>query len=239
MPFDHFHIEPSWQSPLAAADLGSLEGLMRTQLGKCVSDHGRGQVIRIELAGGQVVFVKRDTFSPAMLKNALADLCHLKSPRDPATREVEAIRRVASLGVRTPLPLAWGHRKFGPFPLQSVLVTAELTGKHLHIMLKYGAPRDEVRSALSWSGRTAGAIYRAGLSWPDLMPKHFFIEEESAGVLDLIRVHQAKGPVATYMPAQVGRFCDKARFFGTEEEDLAFFLEAMDYEGLLKRTGVS
>lgn len=227
------HIEQQWRGILGAAGLDSLDALMRSERGKCVSWHTRGQTYRIELDGGHVIFLKRDVRTLTMFKDALTDICRLARPEPPCIKEIGALGQVRELGISVPQPVAWGQRRSAGLPCQAAMVMTVLNGVSLHKIIQSDPPEADRSVAICAAARTAAKLYEAGLSWPDLAPKHFLIENGLAGVLDLARMRKTAMPLRTYMPRQVERFLARLRGWGGGEEDVRTFLDAMGYEKML------
>jgi len=237
---ENLHIDEQWRDALAAAGLADFDALMDWDDSKCLSWHDRGQVYRIELPDGRAAFLKRDAFTSA--KWILTDLCHLRRPTEPCLHEMAMLRRVAAIGVPAPAVVAWGQRRRCGLPHRSVLVMTPLAGTPLHKLLRAGADEPTRRAAMQAAGRAAAMIYRAGLSWLDLVAKHFFVtldsDDEIAGVLDLTRMRPTRSQPASYMPKQVAKFAASLRDFGGSGADLAVFLDALGYADVLDRSAL-
>ena len=221
------HIEGTWQNALAAAGLDTFDALMESEQGKCVSRHDRGQTYRITLGDGETIFLKRDTFTS--LKDILMDFSALRRPQPACMIELAAIRRVRELGIAVPEPIAWAQRPVGIVPYRAVLVMRKLPGTALSELLKTDPPQEKRQAAMQAAGRSAGRLYRAGLSWPDIAPKHFFVDagviDSLAGILDLARMREARLAKCLYMPKQIGRFISKLRARGGSDADEQAFME--------------
>ena len=224
------HIEDGWHGRLAAAELDTFDALMQSDRGLCRSWHDCRQTYQIKLVGSETIFLKRDTRSS--LKDLSADLCRLRRPQPLCMVELAALRRVAELGVRVPEVIAYGQRRRAGLPWQAVLVMRRLPGVALHKFLRADPPAPARQAAMRAAGAVAGRLYGAGLSWPDLVPKHFFLEDDLAegttGVLDLARMRPTRLPRRTYIPRQVRRFCGALLADAGNEADQAAFLEALD-----------
>jgi len=216
------HISDPWRKALTALGLDSFRALMTSQAGRCVSRHDRGQTYRIDLPTGKVIYLKRDAYTPP--KDILADLCCLRRPDAPCLSELRALRHVRELGIPAPEAIAWGRRPKAGLPWQAVLVTTELTGTSLHRLLRNRPTPQRRQEALLAAARTVATLYRARLSWPDLLPKHLFISDGDAGVLDLARMRRLLRPRRLYMPEQIRRFCNALLACGTEPPDVQTFL---------------
>jgi len=222
---DELHFVEQWRRTLAAAGLGSFDEMMQSHQGTLVSHHTRGQTYRIELPRGQTVYLKRDAVTT--LKDVLTDLSYLSRPQPPCIVELRALNHVAALGISAPQVLAWGQRRRASLPHQAVLVTRELAGTPLSELFKADAPADVRRDALCLAGALAAKLYRARLSWPDLAPKHFILDGDAVGILDLARMRRTVRPRWTYMPKQVRRFCLRLRARGGSEADRNAFLTSL------------
>ena len=97
----------------------------------------------------------------------------------------------------------------------------------------------EPAQALRSAGAAARKLYEAGLSWPDLLPKHLFLADGAAGVLDLARMRHTRRALKRFMPRQVGRFCAKLRACGADAGDVAAFLEGLGHAAVLGRVARS
>jgi len=217
------HIEDEWRAALTEAGLGSFEAMMTSCRGRQVSWHTRGVTYRVELPDGRAVFLKRDVFTLTMLKDAVGDVLRLARPEPPCIKEAAALRRVRQLGIAAPEPIAWGQRRRFGLPVQAVLVMTELPGVALPAALEGDLSARSRLAAVRAVGHLARKLYEAGLSWPDLAPKHFLIADGSAGVIDLARMYQARRRPRSYMPQQVQRFCVKLRACGASDEEAAAF----------------
>ena len=225
------HIEERWRGPLAGAGLDTFDAMMASEKGVCVSMHDRGQTYRIELPAGETVYLKRDTYTSA--KDILTDLCSFRRPEPPCAVELAAIRSLSDLGIPAPEPIAWGRRSRAGLPWRAVLVMRPLHGTPLSDLLKSGAPEETRATALRATGDLAGRILGAGLSWPDMAPKHFFIPlddvgAELPGVLDLPRMRRTYRPLRWRLPRQLRRFCSRLRARGGTDADEAAFLDALN-----------
>lgn len=236
---NELHIEDEWLDALKAGGLDTFDALMTSERGRCFSMHDRGQTYRIELPDGRAVFLKRDTFTS--LKDICEDTLHLRRSQPPCVVELAAIRHVARLGIPAPPPIAWGQRRRGPLAWRAVLVTGPLEGTPLSELLAAGMSDQAREAAMRAVGRTARKLYEAGLSWPDLAPKHFFLSQDGdtqpTGVLDLARMRPTRRALKRYLPKQVARFCGKLRLRGGADADERTFLDALGYEELLGRRG--
>ncbi|MCD4699612.1 MAG: hypothetical protein K8R91_03455, partial [Phycisphaerae bacterium] len=190
-----------------------------------VSWHTRGQTYRIELPGGKVVFLKRDTYTGA--KDILADLVNLRRPLAPCINEMHALGLVADLSIPVPEVIARGHRGRAALPWQAAIIMTELQGVPMSEFLKTDQPADRRRIVMIAAGEVAAKLFRAGLAWPDMAPKHFIIDGDTVGILDLARMRKTRRTVKSFMPKQVRRFCNRFRGRGGNEDDLKNFLNAL------------
>jgi len=220
-----FHVEERWRPLLERAGLAGLEALLGFEDGRIVGWHKRSQTYRLEL-DGRVVFLKRDTLT--LRKQILLDLLRLRPTLPMTYKERQAMERAAGAGVRTAEILAWGQVRRWGLAHRGVLVTAELAGTPLDKLLGSAGP-DRRRDAMAAAGRTAAKLYAAGLSWPDLLPRHVHvIEGGDAGLLDLERLRPAAGArLACDRRRQVERFIDECRACGAGEDDLAALTEGV------------
>ncbi|MCK4623982.1 MAG: phosphotransferase [Phycisphaerae bacterium] len=219
------HIKDEWKGPLVAAGLDTFDAVMGSEQGKCASWHTRGQTYRIEMPGGEVVFLKRDTYTSA--KDILTDLVNLRRPLAPCINEMHALRLVADLGIPVPEVIAWGRRGWASLPRQAAIIMTELPGAAMSEFLKTDHPSESRRIVMSAAGAVAAKLFRAGLCWPDMVPKHFIIDGDTVGILDLARMRKTARPVERFMPKQVRRFSDRLNKRGGNADDLKNFLDAL------------
>ena len=215
------HICEGWRDELARAGLDSFDALMHTTAGECMSHHRRGEVRRIELPGGEAVYLKRDLLT--MLKQVLADLLSGRRPQPFTVKERLGIERASALGIRAAEPIAWGQRRRFRLPWQGVLVTGVLAGEPLHVWLASNKDRSERAGILREVGCRVARLYSARLSWPDLLPKHIFTDDRgSIGLLDLERLRPTCRPLRC-MRKQVSGLVDDLRGLGVGDEELEAF----------------
>ncbi len=227
------HIEDEWKGPLVAAGLDTFDAVMGSTDGKCVSWHTRGQTYRIELPamrtskgpGGEVVFLKRDTYTSA--KDILTDLVNLRRPLAPCINEMHALGLVADLSIPVPEVIAWGRRSRASLPWQAAIIMTELPGVPMYEFLSAAPPADRRKAVMRSAGAVAAKLYRAGLSWPDMAPKHFIINGDEVGILDLARMRRTRRPAEWFMPKQVRRFSNRLISRNGSEDDLKNFLDAL------------
>ncbi len=219
------HIKDEWKGPLVAAGLDTFDAVMGSEQGKCASWHTRGQTYRIEMPGGEVVFLKRDTYTSA--KDILTDMVNLRRPLAPCINEMHALRLVADLGIPVPEVIAWGRRGRASLPWQAAIIMTELPGAAMSEFLKTDHPSESRRIVMSAAGAVAAKLFRAGLCWPDMVPKHFIIDGDTVGILDLARMRKTARPVERFMPKQVRRFSDRLNKRGGNADDLKNFLDAL------------
>ena len=216
-----------WRQPLARAGLDRLDVLLGPGDWECVSYHKRGQTFRLVLDGGEVVFLKRDAFT--MAKNILGDLVRLRRPQPQTCKERLAIQRVAALGIATPQVIAWGQRRRRHLPWQAAMLTTCLPGTPADEYLASEACPDAKRTVLQAVGWALARLYRADLSWPDLVPRHVHVSENAAvGMLDLERLRPCRNAMRRCMPPQVARFCRMLRDGGLAQDDLAALLHGFE-----------
>ncbi len=228
------HISDEWKGPLAAAGFDTFDAVMGSVQGECVSWHTRGQTYRIELPalrtsngpGGEVVFLKRDTYTS--VKDILTDLVNLRRPLAPCINEMHALGLVADLGIPAPEVIAWGRRGRALLPWQAAIIMTEIPGAAMSEFLKTDQPTDRRRVVMNAAGAVAAKLYQAGLSWPDMVPKHFIIDGDTVGILDLARMRKTRRPAERFMPKQVRRFSDRLDKRGGNEDDLKNFLDALN-----------
>ena len=234
MPSVELHIDEQWKDALASVGLDSADAMMNSTQGKCFSNHTRGQTYRIELDapdGLGAVFLKRDMYTSS--KDILTDLCSFRYPQPPCLVECRALKLVAELGIPAPRPIAWGQRRRFALPHQGVLVMTPLGGESIAEFLSAAPPQEDRIAKMHDVGQIAKLLYEAGLSWPDLRPKHFILAEKGMGVLDLARMRPTKRPRRCYMPKQVGRFLKALTDCGGNAADRNAFLYAIACDGIL------
>ena len=222
------HIETEWDDALAAAGLDSFDAMLAFTSGRRMSSHDRGQTYRVELPDGRTIFLKRDIFTSP--KDLYVDLKSLRLPQPPCIVETRALHRVGGLNIPCPRPIAWGQRRRRGLPWQAVLVMLPLAGRPLDEFIMADPPADDRAAAMRACGQTVARLYAAGLSWPDLAPKHLYLPEEGEGlpgVLDLARMHPTRRPRWLYMPKEVGRFCRKLHSRGGTDADAQAFRQAL------------
>ncbi|MDY7010351.1 MAG: lipopolysaccharide kinase InaA family protein [Planctomycetota bacterium] len=219
------HINEQWKDALAAVGLDTFDALMGSSQGKCVSWHRRGQTYRVELEGGKVIFLKRDTYTS--VKDIFTDLVNFRRPQPPCFNEMLAIKKVAELGIRAPEVISWGQRRYGGLPWQAAIIMTELPGVPMSEFLKTDQPAENRAVVMNAAGAVAAKLFSAGLSWPDIAPKHFIIDGDTVGILDLARMRKTNSPVKFFIPKQVRRFGDRFRSRGGSEDDLKIFLNAL------------
>jgi len=222
-----FHIDQEWREVLADEGLAGLDALLACDRGVCCSWHTRGQVYRIELADGRTIFLKRDTFTATMLKDAFADLVRLDFPQPPCVKELAALNAVRALGIAAPKPIAWGQRRRLALPVSAVLITMPLAGTPISKMLNGAAEEGALRQALVSAGRIAARLCEAGLSWPDLRAKHFLVDGDTVGILDLARMRRTGQSAARDMVKQTAKFLGELRRLGGSDGDEDAFSEGL------------
>lgn len=229
-------IRPEWRDALARAGLDSFGALMAYEGGRCCSRHTRGQTYRVELPGGEVVFLKRDAFT--MVKHILGDLLRFRRPQPLTCKERWANGRVAALGIAAPEAVAWGQRRRMGLPHQAVIVSTALPGTDLGEYLPRTAAEAARHAVLAAAGSAVAKLYEADLSWPDLLPKHIVVSDDRAiGLLDLERMRPCRNALVRCMPAQVRRFCRRLQGCGASEAEVDVFLDALGYEDLVDYEG--
>ncbi len=228
-------INEQWKDALAAAGLDTFDAMMASSQGRCVSWHTRGQTYRIELAGGEVVFLKRDTYTS--VKDIFTDLSYLRRPMPPCINEMYALGLVADLGIAAPEVIAWGRRHRASLPWQAAIVMTELPGAPMYEFLSADPPANRRKAVMRTAGAVAAKLCRAGLAWPDMAPKHFIINGDTVGILDLARMRRTRRPMKWFMPKQVRRFCQRFRNRGGSDDDLKTFLDALGGIGKYNITG--
>lgn len=225
-------IKPEWRPRLAKAGLDSFDALLHFEGGECVSHHTRGQTIRLLLPGGQTLYLRR--IVRTLAKQIAADWLRFRRSQPLTVKEHRALLRVAAMGVDCAEPVAWGQRRRWAMAWQGVLVTTPLEGRPLDDYLTAEAEAARRRAALAAVGAALRTLYEAGLSWPDLVPKHVYVTDIArVGLLDLERLTPRRNALVRCMPGQVRRFCGLLRGGGADLADLDVLLDALGYEDLV------
>lgn len=221
-------ISPRWQDVLRGAGLESFAKLMAFQGDWRVSHHKQRDAHKVVLPDGRAVFLKRN-FS-TQIKHILADIMVARRPEPLVVKEARAICLAAAAGVTTPdiIVSAQRRRWFGPH--QGVLLLTELPGEPMDIWL---ARSDRSADALVGAGEAIARLYRAGLSWPDLLPKHVFLSADGqVGLLDLERLRESTAAPRELLK-HLPRFCRQMRRCGANEQDMRSLLAGLcEGEGL-------
>ena len=169
----NLNIAPAWRDSLAEAGLDSLDSLLALGRGRLLSSHARGWVREVELAGGQVVYVK--CALRTKLKQIASDLARFGRPQPLPEKERQGIRHVQSLGIAAPEVIAWGQRRRLGLPWQAALVMGPLAGQPIHQCLRALDPVARTE-ALDAAAQVVAQIRRAGLWWPGLRIKHIYLD---------------------------------------------------------------
>jgi tRNA A-37 threonylcarbamoyl transferase component Bud32 len=155
-------------SPLAALNL----------TGEIVCGHPARHVARVVLAGGRVVYLKREHVVgwPARLKNARAGFGWVSQ----SEREAETLRRLETAGLPGPQWLAYGEDARGRAFLL-VDEVADAADLRAALSDKGMTPADR-RLLAERVGRAVAELHAAGFGTPDLAAKHVLIGRESGAV---------------------------------------------------------
>ena len=226
MATEELYVSESWRPALGRAGLDSLEALLGFEGGQTVGWHKRSQTFRLDLEG-RTVFLKRDMLT--LRKQILLDLLRLRPTLPMTYKERLAMVRAAGAGVRTAEIIAWGQARRRGLAHRGLLVTAELAGRPLDKLLGEAGGEAERGRAMRAAGAAVGKLYAAGLSWPDLLPRHVHVVEGGdAGLLDLERLTVASGGrLARDRARQIERFIEECRKAGAGEDDLAALREGL------------
>ena len=161
--------------------------------GEVVCGHPDRHVARVELAGGRVVYLKREHVVgwPTRLKNARAGFGWVSR----SEREAETQRRLEAAGLPGPQWLAYGEDMRG----RAFLIVDEVAdAADLRVVLSdTKLSPDDRRLLAERVGRAVAELHAAGFGTPDLAAKHVFvgrgsgavtlIDWQSAGPADAIR----------------------------------------------------
>jgi hypothetical protein len=223
-----------WKPLLGQAGLDSFDALMqgeevlRSRVADCLclSRHKRGQTFRLTFHDGQVLYLKRDCFTPA--QHVLFQMVRLRAPQPLAIRELQNIRRVSALGLRVAPVAAWGQRRRLGLPSQAILVTAPLEGTSLDLYVSRESDSLRRRDELKAVGAAVARLHGDSLIWRDLVPRHIFIAPgQSVGMLDMERMRPACLPVGRRCEKHIKRFCKLLRRAGADDADVDAFLASL------------
>jgi len=222
-------ISPGWEDSLRRAGLESFAKLMALEGAQRVSHHKRRDAHRIVLDDGRAVFLKRNFRT--QIKHVLADVIARRRAQPLVVKEARGIRLAAAAGATTAEIIAIAQRRRWSLPHQGVLLLSEVVGEAMDVRL--GKPGHGA-GALVGVGRIIAKLYRAGLSWPDLHPKHVFLSQDAkVSLVDLERLRQTPSALRE-LPAHLSWFCRSMRQCGANERDMRSLLEGLCQAGGLE-----
>ena len=221
------HIHPQWDDVLRRSGLNSFSAMMSACDGRRVGWHkNRCETYRLKLCCGNEVFIKRDI---ATERSTIAnDLLHFRKSQPMTHKEYLAIESVASLGIRTQEVISHGQRRRLGLAHQGFLMTLPLAGQSLEELYKSGPSMTERAAVLSAMCDAIARIEQAGLCWPDLRPRHVFVDGPGTiGLLDLERLapqsrHNCRRVVRCW-----GLFVKELKAAGAGKEDFVLLKTLM------------
>jgi hypothetical protein len=137
------------------------------------------QTLRFELAGN---FYYRKLHSGVGWVEILKNIFQFRLPVIGAANEWQALNRLAEIGIRSFIPVAYGEKYTNPARRLSFIVTRELTGTqqldhYLREHKQAGALGfDEKRALLGEMARIAFTVHRHGINHRDLYLCHFLVD---------------------------------------------------------------
>lgn len=223
-------IAGDWLPRLRASGLDSFDSLMSDRSGELVGWHkGRSENYRTRLADGQVIYIKRSLATERA--EILRDLVRLTAPRSMVQKEAAGIRLVQRIGSAAPTIIARGQQYRLRLPTRGFLVTLPLPGVSLHELAEAKSLR--LAPALRELAAAIGRIADAGYCWPDLLPRHVFVQEDGRiGLLDLERVHRVRFGGASRIRRSVRKFVAEMAALGAGPEHVRPFVESLRALGL-------
>lgn len=162
-------VHPKHRETFAAARLMTAEALLALP-GEIVSGHPDRHVVRVELPGGAIGYLKR--------QHRIGWRERLKSPR--CVREAKVLKHLAAKGFPCPQWIAFGEDGDG----RAFLLVEELKGcRELRSLLNDSALSQEERRRLAERiGQSIAELHAAGFDTPDLSAKHVFVDPSTCAV---------------------------------------------------------
>jgi hypothetical protein len=165
-------VHPDFRESFAAARLMTAEMLLALP-GEIVSGHPDRHVVRVELPGGVVGYLKK--------QHRVSWRERLKSPR--CIREAKVLKHLAAKGFPCPKWIAFGEDGDG----RAFVIVEELKdARELRSVLSDSAlsPDERLRLAVR-IGQAIAELHAAGFGTPDLSAKHVFVDPSTC-VITLI-----------------------------------------------------
>lgn len=195
------HIDPSYQRPLAALGLTSLENFFAFEGGESLHKENlaahRSRAV-FDLPGGPRVFLKRYVNTPRgrQLRNWIA------AGRRVAVADLDRLpaEELARHDIKTPKIIAWGSEWDGLWETRSFILTEQIPGgvslerqlpeclSNLHPLQLVRERKDFLRDLARWVRR----FHDTGLRHRDLYLAHIFLDE--GGDFVLIDLHRCFAP---------------------------------------------
>ncbi|MFO0805418.1 MAG: lipopolysaccharide kinase InaA family protein [Gemmataceae bacterium] len=162
-------VHPKYREAFAAARLMTAESLLALP-GEVVSGHPDRHVVRVELPGGTVGYLKKQHRTGRLEK--------LKSPR--CVREAKVLKQLAAKGFPCPQWVAFGEDGDG----RAFLLVEDLKGgRELRSLLSDSALSLVERQRLAERiGQSIAELHAAGFGTPDLSAKHVFVDPSACTV---------------------------------------------------------
>lgn len=162
-------VHPKYREAFAAARLMTAEMLLALP-GEIVSGHPDRHVMRVELPGGTIGYLKR--------QHRIGWREKLKSPR--CVREAKLLKELAAKGHPCPQWIAFGEDGDG----RAFLLVEELkTCRELRSLLSESAlSLDDRRRLAERIGQSLAELHAAGFATPDLGAKHVFVDPSTFAV---------------------------------------------------------
>jgi hypothetical protein len=162
-------VHPKYRDAFAAARLMTAESLLAMP-GEIVSGHPDRHVMRVELPGGAVGYLKK--------QHRVGRLEKLKSPR--CVREAKILKQLAAKGFPCPEWIAFGEDGDG----RAFLLVQDLKGfRELRSLLSDSALSPDERGRLAERiGQSIAELHAAGFDTPDLSAKHVFVDSSTFAI---------------------------------------------------------
>jgi len=170
-------VHPKFRESFAAARLMTAEALLALP-GEIVSGHPDRHVVRVELPGGSIGYMKRQhrVTWRERLKQKIAGFGW--SSR--CIREARVLKSLEREGLPGPQWIAFGEDGDG----RAFLLVEELTGSRelRHLLGDTALSLDERTRLAERIGQSVAELHAAGFSTPDLCAKHVFIDPATFAV---------------------------------------------------------